>query len=135
MIDNVLIEYEKYEKLTSVQRANGSYDFLITMPIRSMTKEKVEELLKDKEKRSTELEILKKKTDKNIWEEDLKVFESEYKKHMDDFYEYTDIDPKSMEKTASKAINRKVTVTKKSQSTATSVAPSVAQSSVASDED
>ena len=135
MIDKVLIEYAKYEKLTSVQRATGSYDFLITMPIRSMTKEKVEELLKDKEKRSTELEILKKKTDKDLWEEDLKVFEGEYKKHMDDFYEYTDIDPKSMEKTASKAINRKVTVTKKSQSTATSVAPSVAQSSVASDED
>jgi len=135
MVDNVLIEYEKYEKLTDKQKNPGTYDFLITMPIRSMTKEKVEELLKEKEKRSTELEILKQKTDKDLWEEDLKVFEGEYKKHMEDFYEYTDIDPKTMEKTASKAINRKVIITKRLQSSTTSVATSVAQSSVASDEE
>jgi hypothetical protein len=87
-----------------------------------MTKEKVDELLKEKEKRSAELEILKNKTDKDIWEEDLKVFEVEYKKHMDEFFEYLDIDPKSVEKTAMKTINRKVTITKKS------VAPSVISS-------
>jgi hypothetical protein len=82
-----------------------------------MTKEKVDELLKEKEKRSAELEILKNKTDKDIWEEDLKVFEVEYKKHMDEFFEYLDIDPKSVEKTAMKTINRKVTITKKSSTT------------------
>jgi DNA topoisomerase-2 len=128
MVDNVLIEYET---LKPEQRENGSYDFLIVMPIRSMTKEKVEELLKEKEKRSIELEILKKKTDKDIWEEDLKVFEVEYKKHMDEFYEYIDMDPSAIEIKCNKSINRKVMITKKSQSTATSVA----QSSVASDED
>jgi DNA topoisomerase-2 len=128
MVDNVLIEYET---LKPEQRENGSYDFLIVMPIRSMTKEKVEELLKEKEKRSIELEILKKKTDKDIWEEDLKVFEVEYKKHMDEFYEYIDMDPSTIEIKCNKSINRKVMITKKSQSTATSVA----QSSVASDED
>jgi DNA topoisomerase-2 len=135
MVDSVLFEYEKYDKLTYKQKTDGSYDFLIAMPIRCMTKEKVEELLKEKEKRSAELEILKKKTDKDLWEEDLKVFEHEYKKHMDDFYEYTNIDPKSMEKSASKIINRKVTVTKKLQSTTSSMAPSVAQSNVASDDE
>jgi DNA topoisomerase-2 len=128
MLDNVLVEFSK---LTQEQVEKGSYDFLITMPIRSMTKEKVEELLKEKEKRSAELEILKNKTDKDIWEEDLKVFEAEYKKHMDEFFEYMDIDPKSVEKTAMKTINRKVTITKKS-STTPSVMTTPQQSTVPS---
>jgi DNA topoisomerase-2 len=128
MVDNVLIEYEK---LNPEQQENGSYDFLIAMPIRSMTKEKVEDLLKEKEKRSTELEILRKKTEKDIWEEDLKMFELEYKKHMEEFYEYIDMDPSTIDIKCNKSINRKVMITKRSQSTATSVA----QSSVASDED
>ena len=128
MLDNVLVEFSK---LTREQVELGSYDFLITMPIRSMTKEKVEELVKEKEKRSAELEILKNKTDKDIWEEDLKVFEVEYKKHMDEFFEYMDIDPKSVEKTAMKTINRKVNITKKS-STTTSVMTTPQQSNVPS---
>jgi len=128
MLDNVLVEFSK---LTREQVELGSYDFLITMPIRSMTKEKVEELVKEKEKRSAELEILKNKTDKDIWEEDLKVFEVEYKKHMDEFFEYMDIDPKSVEKTAMKTINRKVNITKKS-STTTSVITTPQQSNVPS---
>jgi len=128
MVENYLVEYEK---ITPEQRENGSYDFLIAMPIRSMTKEKVEDLLKEKEKRSTELEILRKKTDKDIWEEDLIMFEIEYKKHMEEFYEYIDMDPSTVEIKCNKSINRNVMITKRSQSTATSVA----QSSVASDED
>jgi DNA topoisomerase II len=131
IINNVLTEYNK---LTPEHIQNGSYDFLITMPIRSMTKEKVEELLKDKEKRSTELEILKIKTNKDIWEEDLKIFEIEYKKHMDEFFEYMDIDPKSVEKSASKTINRKVNITKK-LSNAPSIISSRLQSSTPSDDE
>jgi hypothetical protein len=107
-----------------------------------MTKEKVEELVKEKEKRSAELEILKNKTDKDIWEEDLKVFEVEYKKHMDEFFEYMDIDPKSVEKTAMKTINRKVNITKKSSTTTSGMTtpqqsnvPSGAPSVVPSDDE
>ena len=92
MIDNILIEYDK---LTNNQIINndGSYDFLITMPIRSMTKEKVNDLLKEKDKLMNEQAILQNKQDKIMWEDDLKIFEDEYKKHMHEFYEYTDITP------------------------------------------
>ena len=92
MINNVLIEYKLLtpKQLTS---SDSSYDFLITMPIRSMCKEKVEDLLKEKEKRTSELTLLTSKTAKNLWDEDLHVFETEYTKHMNEFYDYTDIIP------------------------------------------
>jgi DNA topoisomerase-2 len=112
MINNVLTDFALYEKLNLETRKEGTYEFLITMPIRSMTKEKVEDLLKEKDKRTCELEILQKKTTKDIWEEDLKIFETEYIKHMDDFYEYSGIDQKAMPKSI-KSINRKVMITKK----------------------
>ena len=41
--------------------------------------------------------IMKSKTDKLLWEEDLKIFEGEYKKHMHDYCDYMAIDPKVME--------------------------------------
>ena len=92
MINNVLVEYKLLtpKQITSCE---GSYDFLITMPIRSMCKEKVEDLLKEKEKRTAELTLLTSKTAKNLWDEDLHVFETEYIKHMNEFYDYTDITP------------------------------------------
>ena len=103
-------------KMTPVQREDttyGSYDFLISMPIYNLTKEKVDDLLKEKEKRSEELAILIAKTDKDIWEEDLKTFEAEYKKHMDEYYEYMGIDPKEMKNNAVKGDMKKVVMKKK----------------------
>ena len=92
MINNVLVEY-KLLTPTQITKCDGSYDFLITMPIRSMCKEKVEDLLKEKEKRTAELALLTSKSAKNLWNEDLTIFETEYVKHMNDFYDYTDIIP------------------------------------------
>ena len=87
------------DKMTAKQMADssyGSYDFLISMPIYNLTKEKVDDLLKDKEELQTQLATLQKKTNKDLWEEDLKLFESEYKKHMDEYCDYMSINPKHM---------------------------------------
>ena len=37
------------------------------------------------------------KTIRYLWEEDLKLFEGEYKKHMNEYCDYMAIDPKVME--------------------------------------
>ena len=113
MVEGSLMDLSK---MTPVQREDatyGSYDFLISMPIYNLTKEKVDDLLKEKEKRSEELAILIAKTDKDIWEEDLKTFEAEYKKHMDEYYEYMGIDPKELKNNAVKGDMKKVVMKKK----------------------
>ena len=89
----------KLENMTAKQLADtsyGSYDFLISMPIYNLTKEKVEELLSEKEELEGRLAVLKTKTDKDLWEEDLKIFESEYKKHITEYCDYMSINQKDL---------------------------------------
>jgi DNA topoisomerase-2 len=89
----------KLENMTAKQLADtsyGSYDFLIGMPIYNLTKEKVEELLAEKEELEGRLGVLKTKTDKDLWEEDLKIFESEYKKHITEYCDYMSINQKDL---------------------------------------
>ena len=84
------------------------------MPIYNLTKEKVDELLKEKENIETNLALMKSKTDKILWEEDLKEFEGEYKKHMIEYCDYMAIDPKVMETNNTyKSSNKKITMKKK----------------------
>ena len=97
MVNNILTQLDTMTEKQRNDSSYGSYDFLISMPIYNLTKEKVDELLKEKENIETELSIMKNKTDKHLWEEDLKNFEGEYKKHMTDYCEYMAIDPKVME--------------------------------------
>jgi DNA topoisomerase-2 len=113
MVEGSLMDLAKITPVQWEDATYGSYDFLISMPIYNLTKEKVDDLLKEKEKRSEELAILKAKTDKDIWEEDLKTFEAEYKKHMDEYYEYMGIDPKEMKNNAVKGDMKKVVMKKK----------------------
>lgn len=110
MVDGRLIALDK---ATKQEKEDGSYDFLISMPIYSLTKEKVEELMREKERKMQELETMQGKTDKVLWEEDLRVFETEYKKHMDDFYEYMDINPQALENKTTKPRVRGVVIKKK----------------------
>jgi DNA topoisomerase-2 len=111
------------ERATKQQKDDGHYDYLIRMPIYSLTKEKVEELLQEKETKIKELTILKAKTDKDLWDADLGVFETEYKKHMDEFYDYMDINPKEIESKMAKPAPKKVVI-KKRDSAATTPATS-----------
>jgi len=107
------------ERATKQQKDDGNYDYLIRMPIYSLTKEKVEELLQEKETKIKELTILKAKTDKDLWDADLGVFETEYKKHMDEFYDYMDINPKDIESKMAKPAPKKVVIRKRDSATTT----------------
>jgi len=108
--NNILLPLEK---ATKQQNDNADYDYLIRMPIYSLTKEKIEELLKEKENKNKELEILRAKSDKDLWEEDLQIFEHEYKKHLDEFYDYMDINSKDIEYKMAKPIAKKVVIKKR----------------------
>ncbi len=114
MVDKVLKELKDIDP--NELGNNSGYEFLIGMPIYSMTKEKVDELLKEKELKNMDLEVLKAKTNKTIWEEDLKTFEEEYKKHMDDFYEYHNMDSKKFSNRSRSIGNRVLTISKKVKS-------------------
>jgi len=106
----------KLENMTAKQLADssyGSYDFLIGMPIYNLTKEKVEELLSEKEELEGRLGVLKTKTDKDLWEEDLKLFESEYKKHISEYCDYMSINQKDLNFNKSNTETKKLVMKKK----------------------
>ena len=106
------------DKMTAKQLADssyGSYDFLIGMAIYNLTKEKVDELLRDKEDLESKLVTLIAKTNKMLWEEDLKLFESDYKKHMDDYCDYMSINPKDLNIGKTSKVESKKIVMKKSR--------------------
>ena len=106
----------KLDDMTPKQIADpsyGSYDFLIGMPIYNLTKEKVEELLSEKEELVTRLKILLTKTDKDLWEEDLKIFESEYKKHISEYCDYMSINQKDLNFNKSSSTETKKIIMKK----------------------
>ncbi|KAJ3046795.1 DNA topoisomerase 2 [Rhizophlyctis rosea] len=54
------------------------YDYLLSMPIWNLTKEKVEKLKEDRDKKLEELEILKATSPKDLWREDLDRFMDEW---------------------------------------------------------
>lgn len=86
----------------------ANYNFLIQMPIYNLTKEKVEELLTEKEQIQSNLNILKLKTHKDLWREDLIKLAEEYKKFMTDYYDYMSLEPPiNIKKKISLNLNRK----------------------------
>ena len=114
MVDGILTRIDKMTEKQRNDSSYGSYDFLISMPIYNLTKEKVDELLKEKENLENELKIMTEKNDKILWEEDLKLFESEYKKHMNEYCDYMAIDPKVMESyNTSKTVGKKMVMKKR----------------------
>jgi DNA topoisomerase-2 len=112
------------EKTTKLQKDDANYDYLVRMPIYSLTKEKVEELLQEKESKIRELDILKAKTDKDLWCADLQVFETEYKKNLDEFYDYMDINPKEMEAKMTKPPAKKVVIKKRDNTSTPTISKS-----------
>ena len=61
---------------------NGSYDYLIKMPIYNLTKERIDELNKDKDMKTEMFANLEKKEIYDIWLDELKVLEKEYNKFL-----------------------------------------------------
>lgn len=48
-----------------------TYDYLLNLSVRTMTKKKIEELTKQSDDKTKELELLQNKTSKDLWKEDL----------------------------------------------------------------
>jgi DNA topoisomerase-2 len=59
------------DKNNFIKDENNSYNYLLGMPIYSLTYEKIEELKKQMNNKETEYETLKNKTGKDIWKEEL----------------------------------------------------------------
>jgi DNA topoisomerase-2 len=121
-LDYPIIDDDKLVLLneaTPQQKESVNYDYLIKMPIYSLTKEKVDELLQEKDAKTQELVLLRRKSDKDLWEADLKVFETEYKKHIDEFYDYMDINPKEIETRMQKTATKRVVIRKRDSTTTT----------------
>ena len=75
MLNSVLYTSENLEKLKKADRDSASYDYLIKMPIYSLTKEKIEELKEEKDKLNSTINDLESKTIKQLWLDDINVFE------------------------------------------------------------
>ena len=101
--------YEQLEKLDypkmydgilyikkSKQYKDGDYEFLIKMPIYNLSKERIDELKSELDKVETELSTLESKTKFDLWREDLKNFEREYKVFTTNYYKYMGFDPREM---------------------------------------
>jgi hypothetical protein len=67
------------------ENENPSYDYLTSMPIRSMTQKRLEELMKQLDERKVLFENLKKQSIYDLWNADLDELERAYKKHLGDY--------------------------------------------------
>lgn len=73
--EETAIDYMTSKKFYKI---DDSYDYLLRLPIRSLTKQRVENLEADLKKIDKELKRIKNLTPKNMWLEDIGEFESEY---------------------------------------------------------
>ena len=62
-----------------------SYDYLLKMQIRKLTKKEVEKMKEEYENKLIEYEILNNKSEKDLWKEDLDNFEMVYKKMLEKY--------------------------------------------------
>lgn len=70
-INKQLIENEFKER-------ENSFEYLIGMPLRSLTEKKISELEKQKANKKKEYKTLKKKTPKELWKDDIEEFKVKY---------------------------------------------------------
>lgn len=63
-----------------IKKVNGNYDYLLSMPIYTLTFEKYQELLNKVQNKEHELEVTKKKEPKDFYLEDLNSLKSQVKK-------------------------------------------------------
>ena len=80
-----MLETKSYPQLGNTSKEENennkkSYDYLVKMPMDTVTYEKVEELEKKHKEKQAEYDTLFKKKEKALWVEDLRTFFKEYKK-------------------------------------------------------
>ena len=103
------LELPKLSKLSYEEDDEGSkkkeasYDYLVSMPMRSLTKKRVDDLMKEKGEIEAELALLEASTEKDLWLADLVSFEEVYGKMMKDFNDKNEIEEKASSKETGKA--------------------------------
>ena len=65
---DIIAQLKTYDKIITV---DGTYDYLLKMPIHSLTEEKLEELLESTKNKKTELQEIQNKTIESTWEEEI----------------------------------------------------------------
>jgi len=65
--------------------SNPSYDYLTSMPIRSMTRKRVEELMKQRDEKNIQFDALKLQSIYDLWNDDLNAIKLIYEKHLIDY--------------------------------------------------
>ena len=81
--DDVVIN-EQLEKL-EYPKIDNTYDYLLNMAIRTLTKKRIDELNNSLDNKQKEYDDLFKKNEKDLWMEDLEKFKVEYQKMMDEY--------------------------------------------------
>jgi len=66
--ENIIAQLETYDKIITV---DGSYDYLLNMPIYNLTEEKLEELLEAIKNKKVELQEIQNKSIESTWEEEI----------------------------------------------------------------
>ena len=74
----------KYPELSTNINSKPSYDYLVGMPMWSLTQEKIDELNSNYNEKKQELEIYKNTSIQDLWLEELKVLETSYVKWYED---------------------------------------------------
>ncbi|CAH8586237.1 unnamed protein product [Schistosoma turkestanicum] len=64
----------------AVEAGQPDYNYILNMPLWSLTKERKDDLLAQRDAKQRELSILRSKSPSDLWREDLKKLEEEYKK-------------------------------------------------------
>ncbi|SPO39903.1 probable DNA topoisomerase II [Pseudozyma flocculosa] len=59
---------------------DSDFDYLLSMQIYNLTKEKVDKLLQERDVKEDEIKVLLGRTPQNLWDEDLHAFEEEWEK-------------------------------------------------------
>jgi DNA topoisomerase-2 len=93
MIDKELVDLDTLAKGPDGMREEGDYNYLISMPIYSLTKEKKEELVRERDELDKELAVLLARTPGDLWKSDLDEFEVEYAKFMKSYYKDQGLNP------------------------------------------
>lgn len=93
-----LLEEQGYPQLSSTCGGKEDYDYLLTIPIYKMTLDEVKKLKELLQAKQAEIDELQAKSECDLWEEDLALFEDAYDKHMAEWEESTSDDQKSKKK-------------------------------------
>ncbi len=84
--DNIIISKRTKSEIISqlsnfneIKEFDGGYDYLLRLPIYSLTKEKIDELMNKMSEKKSELETIQSKTEKQLWKDDLEALKKSIK--------------------------------------------------------